>query len=136
LTENCTFCKIVRHQLPASRVYEDERTMAFLDIRPANEGHALVVPKNHHENIHEIPDEELASLFKIVKKVADGVKKGTHADGISIFQNNGTAAGQVVFHIHVHIIPRFEEKRTWQRRDASKQELDRIAGKIRDHLTP
>ncbi|MGD8566013.1 MAG: HIT family protein [Candidatus Bathyarchaeota archaeon] len=134
LLENCTFCKIVRRELPTSQVYEDEKTMAFLDIRPINEGHTLVIPKKHYKNIHEIPDEELEQLFKIVKKIATAVKQSIDADGISIFQNNGSAAGQVVFHIHVHVIPRYHGQRTQHREEKSRQELEKIAEKLREGL--
>jgi histidine triad (HIT) family protein len=134
LVEQCTFCKIARKELSASHVYEDDKTIAFLDFRPLSEGHTLIVPKKHYENIHETPDEEVAYLFKIVKKVATAVKKDLNADGISVFQNNGPAAGQVVFHIHVHVIPRFEAQKTRQRRNASREELDVIAERIRQHL--
>ena len=134
MAEQCVFCRIVRKELSASHVYEDDRTIAFLDFRPINEGHTLVVPRKHYENIHEISDEDVAYLFKTVKRVASVVKKGLNADGISVFQNNGPAAGQVVFHIHVHIIPRFEAQKRRQRRNASIEELDVIAERIRQHL--
>jgi histidine triad (HIT) family protein len=134
LAEQCVFCRIVRKELSASHVYEDDRTIAFLDFKPINEGHTLVVPRKHYENIHEISDEDVAYLFKTVKKVASVVKKGLNADGISIFQNNGRAAGQVVFHIHVHVIPRFGEQKMRQRQNATKEELDEVAERIRQHL--
>lgn len=136
MAEHCTFCEILKNEKTASYVYEDNRTIAILDIRPINEGHTLVIPKKHYENLYEIPDEEVAYLFKIVKKVASAVKKATNADGISIFQNNGRAAGQVIFHVHVHIIPRYEGQRSHRLRyDASREKLDEVAGKIRKHLT-
>ena len=79
--------------------------MAFLSNRPVNEGHTLVVPKKHYSNIYEISEDETAYLFKIVKRVALAVRESVHAEGIRIVQNNGEAAGQVVFHLHVHVIP-------------------------------
>lgn len=105
LLESCTFCKIVRKEAPAGVVYEDESVIAFMSIQPVNIGHTLVVPKKHYENIFEIPEEEHAYLYKIVKKIASAVKRATSAAGIRIVQNNGTAAGQVIFHLHVHVIP-------------------------------
>ncbi len=105
MTEPCTFCKIVRREEQASTVYEDEKAMAFLSNRPVNVGHTLIIPKKHYENVFEIPEEELAHLSKIVKKVASAVKKAENAEGIRILQNNGEAAGQVIFHLHFHIIP-------------------------------
>ena len=102
---NCVFCQIIRKEASASIVYEDEQVVAFLSNRPVNEGHTLVVPKKHYENIYEIPEEEAAYLFKIAKRVAHAVKDAMGAEGIRIVQNNGWAAGQVIFHLHVHVIP-------------------------------
>src|SRR5665647_599933 len=101
----CVFCQIISKQAPANIVYEDEQVVAFLSNRPVNEGHTLVVPKKHHENIYEIPEEEAAYLFKIAKRVAVAVRDAVSAEGIRIVQNNGWAAGQVIFHLHVHVIP-------------------------------
>jgi len=101
----CIFCQITQKQLPASVVYEDEQVVAFLSNRPVNEGHTLVVPKKHYANIYEISQDETAYLFKIVKRVALAVRDSVEAEGIRIVQNNGEAAGQVVFHLHVHVIP-------------------------------
>jgi histidine triad (HIT) family protein len=105
MSESCIFCKIVREEAPASIVYEDDKVIAFMSIQPINVGHTLVVPKNHYENVYEIPEEEVAYLYKIVKKLSHAVKKAVNAEGIRIVQNNGAAAGQVIFHLHVHIIP-------------------------------
>ncbi|MBN1357770.1 HIT family protein [Candidatus Bathyarchaeota archaeon] len=105
MSESCIFCKIVREEAPANVVYEDEKVIAFMSIQPINVGHTLVVPKKHHENIYEIPEDEVAYLYRIVKKLAHAVKKAVNPEGIRIIQNNGAAAGQVIFHLHVHIIP-------------------------------
>jgi histidine triad (HIT) family protein len=101
----CIFCQIIQKQLPACIVYEDKQVVAFLSNRPVNEGHTLVIPKKHYTNIYEISEDETAYLFKIVKRVALAVRASLEADGIRIVQNNGEAAGQVVFHLHVHVIP-------------------------------
>lgn len=101
----CVFCQIIRKQLPASVVYEDEHVISFLSNRPVNEGHTLVLPKKHYENIYEISEEEDAYLFRVVKRVAHAVRDAMGAEGIRVVQNNGWAAGQVIFHLHVHIIP-------------------------------
>jgi histidine triad (HIT) family protein len=101
----CIFCQIIQKQLPANVVYEDEQVVAFLSNRPVNEGHTLVVPKKHYGNIYEISEDETAYLFKIVKQVTLAVRDSVAAEGIRIVQNNGEAAGQVVFHLHVHVIP-------------------------------
>ncbi len=105
MTQDCIFCKIVSKEAPANVIYEDEQVVAFLSNRPVNEGHTLVVPKKHYENIFEIPEEEAAYLFRVVKRVAVAVRKAMAAEGVRIVQNNGWAAGQVVFHLHVHVIP-------------------------------
>jgi histidine triad (HIT) family protein len=105
MSENCVFCQIVRKQAPASIVYEDEQVVAFLSNRPVNEGHTLLAPKKHYENIYEIPEDEAGYLFKITKRIASAVRDAVSAEGIRIVQNNGWAAGQVVFHLHLHVIP-------------------------------
>ncbi len=118
-------------------VYEDEHTMAFMDIRPVNEGHVLVIPKKHFADIFEIPEKLNAYTNRVVKKVAIAVKKATNADGISIIQQNGRAANQDVFHLHVHIIPKFEGQTTPRFRDlvvASREQLDAAAAKIKLHF--
>jgi histidine triad (HIT) family protein len=107
LSENCIFCQIIRKEASSSIVYEDEKVVAFLSNRPVNEGHTLVVPKNHYENIFEIPEEEATYLFKVTKRIAHAVKEAMDAEGIRIVQNNGWAAGQVIFHLHLHVIPMF-----------------------------
>lgn len=105
MSENCIFCQIIRKKVSASIVYEDEQVVAFLSNRPVNEGHTLVVPKKHYQNIFEISEEEAAYLFKVTKRIAHAVKNAMEADGIRIVQNNGWSAGQVIFHLHLHVIP-------------------------------
>jgi histidine triad (HIT) family protein len=137
----CIFCQIIRKETPASIIYEDEQVAAFLSNRPVNEGHTLVVPKKHYENIYDIPEKEAANLFTIAKRIAQAVKDATGAEGIRIVQNNGEAAGQVIFHFHVHIIPlkphnKFSHDGAYrdpnQPRDSEALESD--AEKIRRHL--
>jgi histidine triad (HIT) family protein len=131
MSEDCIFCKIADNKSPASFVYKDEQVIAFMDNKPVSEGHTLVIPRKHYENIYTTPDEDVAYLFKIVKKVALAVKTAIKADGIRLVQSNGGAAGQVVFHIHVHIIPAYEGQQTRQRRVYGNEELDKTAAKIR-----
>lgn len=137
----CIFCQIIRKQAPASIIYEDDQVVAFLSNQPVNEGHTLVVPKNHYENLFEISEEEVACLFKIVKRVLPAVRDAMGADGIRIVQNNGEAAGQVVFHLHVHVIPtkshnRFRHDSAF--RDSANcrdvEALEKDAEKIRNQL--
>ena len=127
MSKPCAFCDIAQKEAPASIVYEDEKVIAFMSIRPINIGHTLVVPKKHYENIYEIPEDEVAHLYRVVKKIAHAVQKAVNAEGIRIVQNNGEAAGQVVFHIHVHIIP-MNKDHSWmqhaQMRDADSLKND------------
>jgi histidine triad (HIT) family protein len=104
---NCPFCNIVTGKAPASIAYQDDIVMAFMDLNPTNKGHTLVIPRQHWENIHEIPENTLADIFSVVKRISTAVKKTFNAEGISILQLNGKAAGQTVMHFHVHVIPRF-----------------------------
>lgn len=131
----CVFCQIIRKEAPASIVYEDEQVVAFLSNRPVNVGHTLVAPKKHYVNIYEIPEEEAAYLFRIVKRIVHAVKDSINAEGIRIVQNNGEAAGQVVFHFHAHIIPM--KRHNQFRHDngfRAAELLDKDAEKIRRHL--
>lgn len=104
--KDCIFCKIVKGEIPANKIYEDKTTLAFLDISPVNIGHALVIPKEHFVNIYETPEEIMTDMVKTVKKISHAIKKGLKADGINVTMNNDPAAGQVVFHSHIHVIPR------------------------------
>lgn len=135
MTENCRFCRLARREEPMSLVYEDEKVMAFLDNRPLTEGHTLVTPKKHYEYIYDMPDDEVGYLFQTVKKIAVAVKKATKAEGITISQNNGRASGQIIFHVHVHVIPRYEGlPPTRPYGLADKYELDEVARRIRHAL--
>jgi len=107
MEEECLFCKIVAGEISSDEIYSDGDFLAFLDINPRNPGHTLVIPKKHYNTIMEMPDSETADLFRMVKKIAIAVKNGTNADGISIGQSNERAAGQVIPHVHFHVIPRF-----------------------------
>ncbi|MHB8904268.1 MAG: HIT family protein [Patescibacteria group bacterium] len=103
----CVFCKIINGEIPAHKVYEDEKTLAFLDIKPINPGHTLIIPKNHYANLSEIPEIELADLIIKVKKIAALLKEKLGFTDYTISENNGPLAGQSVSHFHFHIIPRF-----------------------------
>jgi histidine triad (HIT) family protein len=102
------FQRIITREIPANIVYEDDSTIAFLSIEPVNKGHTLVVPKHPYRNMLEMPDEALGNLFSAVGKVARAIKAATNADGINITSNNEAAAGQVIFHTHIHVFPRFD----------------------------
>ncbi len=110
MSADCIFCKIINNETPAEKVYEDEETVAFMDIGPVSKGHVLVVPKEHHDPLMNTPDEVLHSLVSIAKKIAQAQIKGLNADGINLTQANGSVAGQIIPHIHFHVIPRYENK--------------------------
>ncbi len=104
--EDCAFCRIVRGELPAHKVYEDERTLVFMDSKPVTDGHTLVVTKAHFENLFEASPESLQAIAVTAKKVADAIREALRPAGLMLFQLNGTAAGQTVFHYHMHLMPR------------------------------
>lgn len=105
--ENCIFCKIIAGEIPSTAVYEDEDFRAILDVNPAARGHVIILPKKHAANIFELDEAEASKVFPIAKKIATAVMKTYHCDGVNILQNNGEAAGQTVFHLHVHVVPRY-----------------------------
>lgn len=108
MSENeCMFCRIARGEIPSKKVYEDNKILAFLDINPRNPGHMLVIPKKHFTTVFDMSESEAGELFAKVRKVAGMVNEGTKAQGVSIANSNGQAAGQAVAHVHFHIIPRF-----------------------------
>ena len=133
---DCIFCKIVSEEISSEKIYEDEYTMAFLDSMPSNPGHTLVIPKDHFENIYGLPDEDICRLMISVKKVATAVKNGVDADGLNISMNNESAAGQVIFHAHIHIIPRFIEDghKLFGHKPYKEGEAKKVAEKIRKEL--
>ena len=136
--ESCIFCKIVQKQAPSSIIYEDDYVMAFLDIRPVNEGHTLIIPKEHYADIFDTPSELLGKVHQVTKKVAVAVKQAVNVDGISIIQQNGRAANQDIFHLHVHVIPRYTGewvKPFHELQTTTQSQLDQIALKIKQHLT-
>lgn len=104
--EECVFCKIVNKEIPCHCIYEDDLIMAFLDINPVTEGHTLVIPKQHFENIFDIDKNVLERVISVAQKISLKMKEELDIDGINLFQSNGSVAGQVVFHFHLHIIPR------------------------------
>lgn len=108
IMSDCIFCKIIRGDLPSYKIYEDEFVYAFLDIIPVNKGHILVVPKEHHENILDTPEELLCKIIETVKNIAPIALKAVGSEGFNLNVNNGAIAGQIVSHLHFHIIPRFQ----------------------------
>ena len=105
--ENCIFCKIANGGIPSATLYEDEDFRVILDLGPATRGHALILPKEHYANVIALPEEVTAKAFILAKKMAAKMMEVLHCDGVNVVQNNGEAAGQTVFHFHIHLIPRY-----------------------------
>jgi histidine triad (HIT) family protein len=105
--DDCIFCKIVNGELPAAKVYEDDRFLAFMDINPATRGHCLLIPKTHTKDVHTIDDDLLRELMVTGKKLAGPVIEGLGAKGINFIQSNGRAANQIIDHYHLHLLPRY-----------------------------
>ena len=132
----CIFCEIIKGDRLGHLIYEDDEHVAFLDKYPIDVGHSLVVPKNHHEKITDMEPENVGKLFSLVPKIARSILHSTKADAFSLAQNNGKAAKQIVPHVHIHIIPRFNDKGTiWTKREISvDSELAELANKIRNGI--
>lgn len=132
--DDCIFCKIVNGEIPAKKLFENEYVVAFLDINQVTEGHTLVVPKNHVQDIYSLTPEISQEIFKVVPEVAKALKASLNPMGLNILNNNGSFAGQSVFHYHVHLIPRFDENDgfdlVWKTNP--NRDLDLIAQKISD----
>ncbi|GGP20866.1 hypothetical protein GCM10007981_10670 [Thermocladium modestius] len=129
----CVFCDIISGSAPGYVAYEDEDVVAILDKYPASEGHLLVMPKRHYENIYELPDDVLCKVMEVTKKVAMAVKEALNATGVRILQNNGADAGQVVFHVHFHVIPYYGAYK-WSRHELTREEAERVLSKVRPRL--
>ncbi|MFI3209340.1 MAG: HIT family protein [Eubacteriales bacterium] len=106
--ENCIFCKIANGEIPAATIYEDEDFRAILDLGPASKGHALIIPKEHYANLYELDDVVAGKVLVVAKKIISKMKEVLNCDGYNLVQNNGSVAGQTVFHFHMHLIPRYE----------------------------
>lgn len=132
--DNCIFCKLANGVIPTNTVYEDGEFRVILDASPATKGHALILPKEHYANLFEIDDEVLAKAAKLAKKVVTHEKEALGCDGYNLVQNNGEAAGQTVFHFHMHLIPRYagEERIVdWKPQSLPDEEMKEICGKMK-----
>ena len=110
--ENCIFCKIGRGYIPSYKLYEDEDFKVFLDLSPTSYGHALIIPKEHYKNLFELDDTIASKALVLAKKVGAAMMNTLHCDGLNVLQNNGEAAGQTMFHFHIHLIPRYKDDDT------------------------
>jgi len=136
--KDCVFCKIVSGELPSEKLMEDEESLAFMDIGPIRPGHALLIPKKHYETTMEMPGDELGRLMSKLPRLARAIVKATKAEGYNVLQMNGACAGQVVPHVHFHIIPRNTNdgvKFGWPaKKYEDESEMRRIAEAIRSHM--
>ncbi|MBD5544134.1 MAG: HIT family protein [Lachnospiraceae bacterium] len=131
--ENCIFCKIANGEIPSKSIYEDEEFRVILDLGPAAKGHALILPKSHYANLFELPEETAKKVIVLAKKLGNQMMDKLHADGFNLMQNNGEAAGQTVFHFHMHLIPRYKDdnqKIQWVPGKPTGEELEEIQKQI------
>ena len=134
--DSCIFCLIARGDAPSALVYRDDRVLAFMDLFPLSRGHLLVVPRAHAENIFEISESDMLAVAALQLKIAEVLKAELEPDGIAVYQANGTAAGQTVFHYHVHLIPRADGEGfdLANRKTADRGELSRLAARLMESL--
>ena len=135
--ENCIFCKIAAGEIPSATLYEDEDFRVILDLGPASKGHALILPKQHYANLYELPDELAEKVIRLAKKMVIAMTKALQCDGFNVVQNNGEAAGQTVFHFHMHIIPRYENdtiNMSWNPGEITDEQIDEYADAIRSKI--
>ena len=134
---DCVFCKIVAGQIPSTRVHEDEHTLAFMDLGQVNAGHVLVAVKKHAANLYELDEAQVAAVARAGIRVARAIRDAFAPAGLSVYQANGKAAGQTVFHYHVHLLPRHEAdgmELTWPVKNPPRETLEGYAEKIRRRL--
>ena len=130
--EDCIFCKLANGVFETNTLYEDENFRVIFDASPATVGHVLIIPKEHYANVFEIPEELAGKAYILAKKVAAVLKEVTGCNGVNILQNNGEAAGQTVFHFHMHVIPRYDENIiTWKQNEVKQEKVDGIIEKAK-----
>lgn len=135
---DCLFCKIINGEIPSTKVYEDEHVFAFMDIMPLSKGHTLLIPKQHCKDLFEMPEEVAGNLYKAAPKVANAIKNAFNPIGLNTVNNNGAAAGQTVFHFHLHLIPRYNDTEglnvQWNAKNGDLVEIAQVAEQIKNHL--
>ena len=135
--QNCIFCKIANGEIPSNTVYEDENFRVILDLSPASKGHALILPKEHAENLFTLPEETAQAAILVAKKVGAAMMEALSCTGLNLVQNNGASAGQTVMHFHLHLIPRYDGDGAmvqWEPHSSDPAEQEQIAAKIREAL--
>jgi histidine triad (HIT) family protein len=131
--DNCVFCKIINNEIPAAKVYEDDLVVAFLDLGPINYGHTLVIPKEHHESSATIPEYVAGRMFRVGSRVGVALKRKLDYDAFNLHLADGTAAGQVVMHAHLHVVPRGVEdgfRWNWRQQKYPENKMQEIAAEI------
>ena len=132
--DDCIFCKIANGEIPSSTLYEDDDFRIFLDLAPASKGHALIVPKEHFDNLYELSDEKASKALVLAKKMISKMTKALKCDGFNVLQNNNECAGQTVYHFHMHLIPRYKGDDVglkWTPGENTQEERDEIVNKVR-----
>lgn len=135
--DDCIFCKLANGEIPSTTLYEDDMFRVILDLAPASKGHALILPKEHFDNLYELDDDYAAKVMVLAKKMATAMTKALGADGFNLVQNNGEVAGQTVFHFHLHLIPRYSgnpEIIAWEPGEVTKEEMAEIAEAVAKNL--
>ena len=135
--DDCIFCKIAKGEIPSATIYETSEFKVMLDVAPANKGHALIIPKEHFDNIFQIDAEPAGKLFSLATVVARALKEETNCEGMNIVQNNGAVAGQTVNHFHLHLIPRHQGdgvQVTWKQGETDPAEQEALAKAIKKHI--
>lgn len=138
MKDDCIFCKLANGIFDTNTLYENEDFRVIFDASPATEGHVLILPKEHYANVFELPDELASKVYVLAKKIAGVMKEVTGCDGVNILQNNGEAAGQTVFHFHMHVIPRYsgnnKDMILWNAKELDQEKVDEIIAKAKDLL--
>lgn len=132
--ENCIFCKLANGDIPTATLYEDEDFRVILDASPASKGHALIIPKEHYVNLYELSDELASKVLVLAKKMITKLTEVLGCDGYNIVQNNGEAAGQTVFHFHLHMIPRYKDDGvgiSWKMGELTEESKEELLSKIK-----
>ena len=135
--QDCIFCRIISGEIPSAVIYENSKSKVIMDIAPANKGHVLILPKEHYDNIYDIDTATAGELFELAAMTARALKLVLGCDGMNILQNNGTVAGQTVFHFHMHIIPRFEDDTVnigWKELSYEDGEMEQLREAIRKEM--
>lgn len=135
--QDCVFCKIISGEIPSVAIYENSKFKVIMDIAPANKGHVLILPKEHYDNIYDIDTATAGELFELAAMTARALKSVLDCDGMNILQNNGTVAGQTVFHFHMHIIPRYEGDTVnmgWKELSYEDGEMEQLREAIRKEM--